>query len=358
LEITDLSVQLIRWSQDKGPDSTLGLVRVETDEGVVGHSFLGTTWRGAHYDTPYLVEVIKPIVLGRNPLNSEAIWQEIRHARRDYSIRAVGATDVALLDIAGQVAGLPVFRLLGAFRDRLPAYASTGGLPSPEAFAREALEYQAAGWPAYKIHPPGIASKDVDVAVAVRRAVGDNLKLMFDPVSAYSYYDALRVGLELQDLDYEWFEDPMDDANIDGYRKLCSALKIPVMATEYAPGGFEALHQWLSSEATDILRADVTVKGGITPVMKIAHLAEGFRMNCELHHGGNALANVANLHVAGAIANCDYYEVIINDESRNFGLLDPPGIDADGNVRVPEKPGLGVEIDFGLLDHHTIQMLK
>jgi L-alanine-DL-glutamate epimerase-like enolase superfamily enzyme len=130
------------------------------------------------------------------------------------------------------------------------------------------------------------------------------------------------------------------------------------MATEYAPGGFEAIHQWLTTEATDILRADVTVKGGITQVMKIAHLAEGFHMNCELHHGGNALANVANLHAAGAIANCDYYEVIINDESRNFGLVNPPSVGANGNVQIPQQPGLGVEIDFDLLNHHSIQTLK
>ena len=81
-------------------------------------------------------------------------------------------------------------------------------------------------------------------------------------------------------------------------------------------------------------------------------------MNCELHHGGNALANVANLHASGAMANCDYYEVIVNDESRNFGLLDPPDVDADGYVWIPVKPGLGVEIDFALLERGTVGVVE
>jgi L-alanine-DL-glutamate epimerase-like enolase superfamily enzyme len=91
LEITDLSVQLVRWPQVEGRHSTLGVVRVDTNEGVVGHSFLGTTWRGAHFDTPYLMEIVKPVLLGRNPLDSGAIWQEIRHARRVLSELSVGA---------------------------------------------------------------------------------------------------------------------------------------------------------------------------------------------------------------------------------------------------------------------------
>ena len=117
----------MRWPQTSGPDSTLGFVRVETDADITGHSFLGTTWRGAHYDTPYLLEVIKPLIHDKNPLDSEAIWHEMRHARREYSIRSIGAIDVALHDIAGKAAGLPIFHLLGGSRGNIPAYASTGG---------------------------------------------------------------------------------------------------------------------------------------------------------------------------------------------------------------------------------------
>ena len=358
MKITDLTVQLVSWPQSSGSDSTLGLIRIQTDADITGHSFLGTTWRGAHYDTPYLLEVIKPLIQDRNPLDSEAIWHDLRHARREYSIRAVGAVDVALYDIAGKSAGLPIFHLLGGSRENIPAYASTGGLNSPEEFANEAAKYREEGWTAYKIHPPRDPKKDAKVATAVRHAVGDQMSLMFDPVSAYTYEEALRVGAVLSENNYEWFEDPLDDANIYGYQKLCSKLQIPVMATEYAPGGFEGLHQWITAQATDLLRADVTVKGGITPVMKIAHLAEAFHMNCELHHGGNALANIANLHVAGAIANCKYYEVIISDKSATFGVTNPPKTESTGAVQMPQSPGLGADIDFDLLNHHEIEFLE
>jgi L-alanine-DL-glutamate epimerase-like enolase superfamily enzyme len=81
-------------------------------------------------------------------------------------------------------------------------------------------------------------------------------------------------------------------------------------------------------------------------------------MNCELHHGGNALANIANLHVAGAISNCRYYEVVINDRSGAFGVLNPPEVGTDGTVRVPLEPGLGVQIDVELLNHHTLEQLN
>ncbi len=358
MRITDVTVQLVRWPQTSGPDSTLGFVRVETDADITGHSFLGTTWRGAHYDTPYLLEVIKPLIHDQNPLNSEAIWHEMRHARREYSIRSIGAIDVALHDIAGKAAGLPIFHLLGGSRGNIPAYASTGGLKTPQEFAHEAAKYSEAGWTAYKIHPPRDPVQDAKVATAVRQAVGDDMALMFDPVSAYTYEQALRVGATLSENNYEWFEDPLDDANIYGYQKLCSKLYIPVMATEYAPGGFEGLHQWIAAQATDLLRADVTVKGGITPVMKIAHLAEAFHMNCELHHGGNALANIANLHVSGAISNCKYYEVIISDKSSTFGITNPPKMESSGTVKVPCGSGLGADIDFDLLNHHTIEFLE
>ena len=358
MKISDLSVQLVRWPQSSGPDSTLGVVQVETDAGLVGHSFLGTNWRGAHFDTPYLLEVIKPLVLGRNPLDSEAIWQEVRHARRDYSIRAIGAFDVALMDIAGKAANLPVFRLLGAYRSSLPAYASTGGLDSPEAFAREAVEFKDAGWSAYKIHPPRNPKMDVNVAVAVRSAVGANMKLMFDPVSAYGFPDAVRVGRELEELGYEWFEDPLDDANIEGYIKLREKLNIPIMATEYSPGGFTAYAPWLTSKATDYLRGDVAIKGGITSIMKTAHLAEAFHMNYEVHHGGNSLNNVANLHTIMAMKNCEFFEVLLPSGAQKYGLETDIEIDSEGNVSAFNKPGLGADIDFDLIERNKIAVVS
>jgi L-alanine-DL-glutamate epimerase-like enolase superfamily enzyme len=129
------------------------------------------------------------------------------------------------------------------------------------------------------------------------------------------------------------------------------------MATEHSPGGFHDYAIWITSQATDYLRGDVAVKGGISACLKIACLADAFRMNYELHHGGNSLNNVANLHVMCAIPNSEFLEVILPDHIQKYAVIDDLEIEADGTVRVPQKPGLGVQIDFDLIRSRTIAAL-
>ncbi len=121
------------------------------------------------------------------------------------------------------------------------------------------------------------------------------------------------------------------------YTKLCAELDVTVMATEYSHGGFFGYAQWITARATDALRGDVAVKGGITACLKGAHLAEGFNMKFELHHGGNSLNNVANLHVALAIDNCDWFEVLLPHGAQKYGLVRDLDIDADGCMALPDE---------------------
>jgi L-alanine-DL-glutamate epimerase-like enolase superfamily enzyme len=358
MKITDLSLRNVRWPLSNGGRSTLGVLEIATDEGVSGHSFLGTTWRGAQFDSPFLIEVAKPLLVGRDPLQIGGIWNDLFGGRREVSMRAIGAIDVALWDIAGKRAGLPVHQLLGSVRSEVPVYGSTGGLAGPAAYAKEAASYAEKGWQAYKIHPSRDSIVDIRIVRAVRETVGNRMALMLDPVSGYSYEDALKVGLVLDELGFEWFEDPIRDADLHGYKRLRDKIKTPVMATEYAPGGFYGMQSWITQQATDMLRGDVTVKGGITPLMKIAHLAEAFGMRCEIHHGGNALANIANLHVTMAISNCKYYEAIVNEPAYEFGLRSIPTVDDNGLIHAPTNAGVGAEIDFDALDIGTESILS
>ena len=172
---------------------------------------------------------------------------------------------------------------------------------------------------------------------------------MLDSMWAYTYEEALRVGRAIEALDYFWYEDPLAEEDIYGYVKLHSKLDIPIMATEYAPGGFYGMAQWVHQGATDILRGTWLSRGGVTPLVKIAHLAEAFRMKCEIHHGGNSLNNVANLHVTMAIPNCDYYEVFPASGANKYGLVADIEVDERGLVHAPEEPGLGYEIDWDLV---------
>ncbi len=366
MKVTDVSVTMFNWDREPwrvgdrimGGHTLLGVVTVHTDEGVEGHSFLGSSSQGADAFVGPLMQFAKPLVVGRDPLDIGAIWAKLWGLNRVLSTNAIGAVDVALWDIAGKVAGLPIYRMLGACRDSVPVYASSGWLPTPEEYAQEALYYQSLGWPAYKIHPYCRPREDIELCQAVRRGVGGDMVLMLDSMWSYGYEDALRVGRAIEELDYLWYEDPLAEEDIYNYVKLKSKLDIPIMSTEYAPGRLYGMAQWIQQSATDMLRGDVAVSGGITPLVRIAHLAEGFRMKCEIHHGGNSLNNVANLHVTMAIDNCDYYEVFPANGANKFALVQDIEVDEQGLVYAPEGPGLGYEIDWELVKRETVEVVR
>jgi L-alanine-DL-glutamate epimerase-like enolase superfamily enzyme len=272
--------------------------------------------------------------------------------------RAICAVDVALWDIAGKAANLPIHRLLGTCRATAPAYASSAVMPRVQDYVDEALRFREAGWTAYKIHPRCIPKVDVEICAAVKAAVGDSMVLMLDSMWSYGYEDAVRVGLAIQDLGFYWYEDPLAEDDVYGYTKLRPQLKIPILATEHSPGGMYGYTEWIRQQATDMLRGDVALKGGITPMVKIAHLAEAFRMKCEIHHGGNSLNNVANLHVTMAIPNCEYFEVLQPDAAQKHGLVQDIEVDANGLVHAPDRPGLGYEIDWDLIQRNKVAELR
>jgi len=369
VKVTDVTLTLFAWrgipstqygrhTGRFGGESQLGLLTVKTDAAVEGHAFLGSAMRGAHLDAASLIQYLKPVVLGQDPLERERLYQAMSQRSRATTLRAIGAMDVALWDIAGKVAALPIHRLLGSYRDRVPAYASSAVLGSKEAYAEEAARFKAEGWTAYKIHPPTDPAVDIEICRAVRKAVGDGFTLMLDSTWAYDYPAALRVGRAIEELGFYWYEDPLADDDIYNYVKLKAQLHIPILATEYAPGGFTAFAPWIVARATDFLRGDVAVKGGITSLVKTAHLAEAFHMNFEVHHGGNSLNNLANLHVIMAIKNCEFFEVLLPAGAQKYGLVHDIEVDGAGFVHAPEGPGLGAAIDFALVERGKLSVLS
>ena len=369
MKITDLTLTLFKWegipqqlpkrhTGRLSGTSQIGLLTIKTDDGVQGHAFLGSSGHSAEMDARSLIHYLKPVVMDQNPLDRERLHEAMAHLYRNTTMRAIGAVDVALWDIAGKIAGLPIHQLLGSYRDRIPAYASSPRLGSAEEYAEQATEIQAAGWAAYKIHPPAIDIKeDIEICRAVRAAVGDDYRLMLDSIWAYDYPQALEVGKAIQDLGYYWYEDPLAEDDLYNYVKLRAHLDIPLMATEHSPGGFTAYAPWLVSQATDYLRGDVAVKGGITPVMKTAHLAEAFHMNYEIHHGGNSLNNVANLHAIMAIKNTEYFEVLLPSGAQKYGLVEDIEPDENGMAHAFNEPGLGAKIDFDLIERNKVAVL-
>jgi len=369
MKIVDVTLTLFRWDgvppvvyglniRLPGGTATLGLLAILTDEGVTGHAFLGGATRDVEIEGPGLIQSLKPLIVDQDPLDRELIYQRIWGRGRQTMVRAIGAVDVALWDLAGKIAGLPIHQLLGSYRRSMPAYASSQSLGSVREYCEQASYYQARGWQAYKIHPPHPAAEDIKVCTAVREAVGDGYPLMLDATWSYDYPTAARVGRAIEALDFHWFEDPLAQWNIQGYQKLRQQVRVPLMATELPFGGLDQYAPWLLGQATDFLRGDVCFKGGITTCVKAAHLAEAFGMNFEIHHGSNSLNNVACLHVAMAIRNCEYFEVLLPDAANKYGLVQDIEVDGQGLVHAPMGPGLGVEIDFELIRRNTLTVLR
>jgi L-alanine-DL-glutamate epimerase-like enolase superfamily enzyme len=242
-----------------------------------------------------------PLLRGVDPYDREYIWQRLFVAQRFfYTGRSiVDQIDNLLWDFASRQAKMPVWMLLGAARDRVPAYRNIGGA-TIDALVEDALKAKAEGYRGCKDHSYRGAAANIELAKRLRAAVGDGFVLMHDAVWSYDYLDAVRVGRALEKLGYAWMEEPLRDYNLMGSRKLCAALDLPILAQEWVGsiGGqpYNAAAP-LALKATDLIRQ----RGlGITGQVKMAQLAETFGVAV---HGGNP-------HVVLAIQNDPYYEAL------------------------------------------------
>jgi L-alanine-DL-glutamate epimerase-like enolase superfamily enzyme len=211
---------------------------------------------------------------------------------------------------------------------------------------------------------PVSVAQDIAVCGQVRMAVGDDYRLMLDSAWAYSYREALDAGFAIQELGFHWYEDPLGPDDIEGYVRLKQHLWIPIVATETTAGGLYALPRWIAARATDALRGDVVIKGGLTGMMKIGALAEAHHLPCEVHDAYNGIGNLATVHLVMAMPACSMYEVLTIHEPRrydlehlSYGLAEPISIDRDGFVHAPERPGLGIGIDWDLIRSSVIAEL-
>jgi len=277
---------------------------------------------------------------------------------------------MALWDLAGRYLNQPVYKLLGGYRDKVKAYASTmcgdeldGGLNTPEAYADFAQQCKRRGYTAFKLHtwmPPipwaPDPKKDVAACRAVRERVGDDMVLMLDCYHNYSREEARYIGRELEKLNFYWIEEPMDEHSISSYVWLTEQLDILVVGPETAEGKMYTRAEWIVRGASDISRGGVMDVGGITPLMKIAHLCESFGVRMEVHGGGPG-----NLHVLCAMGiPGEYYErgllhPFLDYESQTPWLneiVDP--MDSEGYVHVSQKPGLGWDINWDYIREHRV----
>jgi len=298
-------------------------------------------------------------LLGADPFYKEKIessfWSQYFFQRGAPTILC--ALDECLWDIIGKALKMPVYKIIGAYREKIPAYASTQSYESVKDYIRVAEESVESGFKAIKIHPPRYWKKDIEICKAVRETVGEEIVLMLDPYHAYTREEALKVGREIEKLDFYWYEDPIPTTDIEGLAKLSQTLDVPIFAGETIYN-FYSYADLILRRAVDGLKCiDVNI-GGITPMLKIAHLAEAFGMKCEPHSWGHPWQQTAHLHVMLAIKNCDFFEMPVPVGIFDQGTKDVIRIDKDGYVHAPKKPRLGIEVDWDEIKKRTIKVIS
>ncbi|MEJ6758672.1 MAG: enolase C-terminal domain-like protein [Pontimonas sp.] len=349
------SVSAVQLPGGSRPDFTV--VTLTTADGTTGTSFgFGALDAVA---AAHALSQVKPFFMGRDPFHTQQNLKDFEMFDRKWNltpIYAYGPFDNACWDIVGKSADEPVYRLLGAARTEVPLYVSSMFLPGPDEYVAQALEVQARGIRGYKLHPPGDPTVDIECYRAVRAAVGDDFTLMADPVISYNYEQALVVGRELEKLGFRWLEEPLLDVNFNGLRKLREKLDIPICGTEVLAGGHYSTAHYIHEGIADIVRTDVSWRGGITSVMKTAHTAESFGVQCELHTTIYQALEQVQVHAALALSNCEFFEMLYPFEDFTFGTNTSVVI-KDGMVQAPTGPGLGIDYDWDFIDDHTVVTL-
>src|SRR3954467_8421655 len=284
------------------------LVEIETDDGIVGW---GECYGPSAVAKAFIETQLAPRVIGRDPFDVEVIWEDLYNRIKDYgpkgmSIAAISGIDIALWDIIGKSCNKPIHKLIGgAFRTEVDAYATGLYFTDMDRLVDEAVEeaagYVTAGFKAIKMKIGlGSIERDFERVKAVREAIGPNIKLMVDANPCFTVPAAIRLGRKLQELDIEWFEEPISPEDIDGYVEVSRALDMAVAGgeNEFTRWGFR---EAIVRKAMDIVQPDVCAAGGISECKKIATLAMAHGVECVPHAWGSAIGLAATLHFLAAL---------------------------------------------------------
>jgi len=346
----------MRPAYAQGFDTTL--VRIETDTGVVG-------WGEAKAPVAPRVtqaiihDLLRDLLIGADPRRVEVLWETMYASMRlrghegGFLLEALSGVDIALWDVIGKALGEPIHRLLGgAYRDRIPVYAS--GVPSTLAAPGEpdhqrmldaAASARERGFEGLKMAIGRDPDADVASVAAVRTFLGDDVAIFADAAGNYDVATSIRVGRELERLGVGFFEAPLPHEQIEGYAEVARALAIPI-ANDVITSRYQVL-RYLRQGALDVVQPDVCRAGGLTELRRIAVLTDAFGVACTPHVSiGSAIHFVASFHAAAAMPNLVRQEYWFGDNPLGDALLERPALTLEGGeVAVPMGPGLGIAID-------------
>jgi galactonate dehydratase len=345
----------------------LTFVKVETDEGLVG---VGEVRMLNHTDAliGYLAEAGPNHVLGSDPFNIEDLVNRMYHndfARAgQIAMSAISVIEIACWDIVGKALGVPVYKLLGgAVRPRIKAYANGWYTVerTPEQFAEAAKRAVARGYHALKFDPFGSGFyeltreeklRSIALTQAVREAVGPEIELLIEMHGRFNPATAIEIARRLEPYEPSWVEEPVPPDNLRALQKASEKINAPVATGErlHTRGEFRELFEL---QACDIIQPDITHCGGLLETKKIAAWADTYYMLIAPHNVGGPVATAAALHLAACTTNFKIQEHF-NDFAEAWVKLAAPGLPevVDGYFPLPDKPGLGVELDERVFEEH------
>lgn len=334
------------------------LVEILTDNGLSGW---GEAFGPGRMSLGAL-DLIRPMLVGADPLQTETLWHDIYGRYRDHGqkgplVDALSAIDIALWDIKGKYFKLPICRLMGGpLRSEVPAYAS--GLfrqrdGNPEAYlAKEAACHVERGYGAVKLKVGFGIEEDMRAVKIVRQAIGSNILLMVDANGAYDAVNAIRLARRMEPYDITWFEEPVPAEDIEGYLQIKTAQSIPVAAgeAEFTRFGFREI---MTRRALDIIQPDICAAGGFSECKKIVDMAHAFGIRCSPHTWGTAIAVAASLQLLAVLPDttASLYPIppMLEWDCTEHGIRDALLTDTlrpkNGKINIPDMPGLGIEID-------------
>ncbi|HXG51915.1 MAG TPA: mandelate racemase/muconate lactonizing enzyme family protein [candidate division Zixibacteria bacterium] len=326
------------------------LVQVLTDEGLTG---IGSCSGNGELVEVIVARVIKPLVVGMNPADIDAVWERayIRGGHKEFGTRGVGVValsgvDMALWDLAGKSRGVPLYELLGGKRrDRVPVYATALYPEEPAEVAAKARRLAGEGFAGIKIKVGFDLERDIRIVGAVRSELGNEYPLMVDANQGYSNGAALTAARAFAEAGVVWFEEPLFAEDIEGHARLRRAGGVPIAVGENLHTCF-AFENFVVRGAIDYLQPDVARVGGITEVRKVASLAMKHGLGLSLHTWGDGVALAASLQLTAALDPCTLpMELDITHNPLVTALLREPMKVDRGTMAVGARPGLGVEVD-------------
>lgn len=322
-----------------------GLLRLLTDTGPEGHC-TGISATGSH------VERVASILGHSDPMDRERSWWTLKEMDGALPPSLRAGVDVALWDLSAKIAGRPLFRHLGGFRDRVPVCLSGTGEGTPSEIVREAKDAQQAGFKAYRFGAPTDESALVHLVREVRAAVGPDFPLVLDGRGRCVVDEAIRIGRVLDEADYFCFDRPRARNDHSGGKQVAGEIDTPTSTEVCSP--IEA-SQVMTAQSGDHIRTSVGGAGGLTDVLKSARCAEAFGAYCHLD-GAGICDGFAHLHLAGALRNSPFIEMTGNETASTF-IRDPLRV-KDGFVHLPELPGLGMDVDLDAVMENTSNLIE